>query len=164
MSAMSCHFTVGNCTSGRASTYDFRYRVASMGSYGYELDLSKYSVEEKAQFKKYSEWYREKDEALTLQGDLYRLLSPETTNFCAYMKVAKDKNKAQLTFLEVNATGLIETMVLRLKGLDPDKRYQNEEPGEILYGATLMNVGIRVGDLFRAKRSDGYTVNYTVVK
>ena len=164
MSAMSCHFTVGNCTSGRASTYDFRYRVASMGSYGYELDLSKYSVEEKAQFKKYSEWYREKDEALTLQGDLYRLLSPETTNFCAYMKVAKDKNKAQLTFLEVNATGLIETMVLRLKGLDPDKRYQNEETGEILYGATLMNVGIRVGDLFRAKRSDGYTVNYTVVK
>ena len=76
------------------------------------------------------------------------------------MKVSKDKKKAQLTFLEINATGTIETMVLRLKGLDPNKAYKNAETGEVLYGATLMNVGIRVGDLFWKKRSDGYMVNY----
>ncbi len=163
LSAMSCHFTIGECTSGRNSTYDFRYNVAAMGTYGYELDLSKYSAEEKAQFMEYSKKSR-LDEALTLEGDLYRLIAPETDKYCAYMKVSKDKNKAQLTFLEINATGFYETIVLRLKGLDPKKAYKNEETGEILYGATLMNVGVRIGDLFHKKRSDGYMVHYVAVK
>ena len=163
VSAISCHFTKGEFTSGRKSTYDFRYRVAEFGSYGYELDLGEYSDGDKAQFKAYSEEYR-KDEELNLSGDLYRLLSPEKTPFCAYMKVSKDKSRAKLTFLELNATGLIESMTLRLKGLAPDKRYQNVETGEILYGATLMNVGIRIGDLFRKKREDGYTVSFVTVE
>ena len=163
MSAISCHFTKGDCTSGRESTYEFRYNVASLGSYGYELDLSEYSAEDKAIFKKYSQMYRQ-DEDLTLQGDLYRLISPESDKFCAYVKVSKDKNKAQLTFLEINATGFVESMTLRLQGLAPDKLYKNEETGEVHYGATLMNVGIRIGDLFRKKRSDGYMVNYTALE
>ena len=41
----------------------------------------------------FSARYR-KDEDLTLSGDLYRLISPETDKFCAYMKVSKDKAKA----------------------------------------------------------------------
>ena len=162
MSAMSCHFSEGKCTSGRPSTYEFRYNVAAFGPYGYELDLSKYSAEDKAIFKDYSARYR-KDEDLTLKGDLYRLISPDTDTFCAYIKVSKDKKKAQLTFLEINATGLIESMVLRLKGLAPEKAYKNESTGEVLYGATLMNVGIRVGDLFSKKRSDGYMVTFVEV-
>ena len=163
VSALSCHFTRGDCTSGRPSTYEFRYRVAEFGSYGYELDLSEYSAEDKAVFKQYSEEYR-KDEALNLQGDLYRLISPESDHFCAYIKVAKDKSKAKLTFLELNATGFVESTTLRLAGLAPDKAYKNEETGMILYGETLMNVGIRIGDLYRKKRVDGYSVTFTEVK
>lgn len=162
-SCISCHFTKGECTSGRKSSYDFRYRVAEFGSYGYELDLREFSAEEKAVFKGYSEEYR-KDEDLNLNGDLYRLISPESDKFCAYMKVSKDKNKAKLTFLELNATGLYETIVLRLKGLDPNRAYKNEETGEILHGSTLMNAGIRIGDLFGKKRSDGYAITFTIVE
>ena len=162
MSAMSCHFSEGKCTSGRPSTHELRFNVAAFGPYGYELDLSKYSAEDKAKFKEYSARYR-KDEDLTLKGDLYRLISPESDKFCAYMKVSKDKKKAQLTFLEINATGFIESMVLRLKGLAPEKAYKNERTGEVFYGATLMNVGIRVGDLFHTKRSDGYMVTFVEV-
>ena len=158
-SAISCHFTVGDCTTGRPSTPEFRWNVASFGSYGYELDLAKYNAEEKAAFKAYAEAYR-KDEDLNLNGDLYRLISPETDHLCAYIKVAKDKKKAQLTFLELNAIGFVESMVLRLKGLAPDKQYKNDQTGEVLYGATLMNVGMRIGDLFRKKRSDGYMVTF----
>ena len=76
--------------------------MAAFGTYGYELDISKYSAEDLAQFKGYSEKYR-KYEDLNLDGDLYRLISPETDHFCAYIKVSKDKKKAQLTFLEINA-------------------------------------------------------------
>ncbi len=162
MSAMSCHFSEGKCTSGRPSTFEFRYNVASLGTYGYELDLSKYTAEDKAIFKDCSTRYRA-DEDLTLAGDLYRLISPESDKFCAYMKVSKDKKKAQLTFLEINATGFIESMVLRLKGLAPDKLYKNEKTGETHYGGTLMNVGIRMGDLFHTKRSDGYMVTFVEV-
>ena len=162
VSALSCHFTRGDCTSGRQSSYEFRYNVAAFGSYGYELDLSEYTAGEKATFKAYSEKYR-RDEDLNLSGDLYRLISPETDKFCAYVKVSKDKNKAQLTFLEINATGFVESTTLRLKGLDPEKLYKNEETGALLHGATLMNVGIRIGDLFRKKRSDGYVVNFTAI-
>lgn len=162
LSAISCHFTEGDCTSGRESTYEFRYRVASFGSYGYELDLSKYTAEEKAIFKGYSEEYLQ-DECLNLEGDLYRLISPEETDYYAYIKVSKDKKKAQFTFLELYASGLVESMALRLKGLDPEKAYKNENTGEILHGATLMNVGIRIGDLYRKKRSDGYTIRFTAI-
>ncbi len=162
-STLSCHFTEGDCTTGRPSTYDFRYRVAAFGSYGYELDLSKYGAEDKAAFQSYSELYR-KDEDLNLNGDLYRLISPESDKFCAYVKVSKDKKKAQFTFLELHATGFIESMTLRLKGLDPETLYRNEETGELLHGATLMNVGIRINDLYRKKREDGYTVWLSAVE
>lgn len=162
VSTLSCHFTEGDCTTGRVSTHDFRYHVAAFGSYGYELDLSKYGAEDKATFKAYSEMYR-RDEDLNLRGDLYRLISPESDQFCAYIKVSKDKKKAQLTFLELNATGFVESTTLRLKGLDPEKKYKNEDTGAVLYGATLMNVGIRIGDLFRKKRSDGYMVVFSEV-
>ena len=157
VSAISCHFTEGVCTSGRDSSYDFRYKVASFGSYGYELDLSKYGDEDKSLFKAYSRQYRS-DEDLNLKGDLYRLISPESNSFCAYIKVLKDKSKAQLTFLELNATGFVESMVLKLKGLAPEKLYRNDSTGEILHGETLMNVGFRIGDLFKEKRENGYTV------
>lgn len=162
-STLSCHFTEGDCTTGRPSSYDFRYRVASFGSYGYELDLSKYSAEDKAIFKAYSQRYRE-DEDLNLNGDLYRLISPESDKFCAYIQVAKDKKKALFTFLELHATGFVESMTLRLKGLAPDVLYRNEETGEIVHGATLMNVGIRINDLYRKKREDGYTLRFKAVE
>ena len=163
LSAISCHFTVGECTTGRPSTYNFRYHVAAMGTYGYELDLSKYSAEDKAKFLEYSTKIKQ-NEDLTLAGDLYRLIDPETDKFCAYVKVSKDKNKAQVTFLEINATGLYETIVLRLKGLAHEKAYKNETTGEILYGSTLMNVGVRIGDLFRTNRSDGSMITFTAVE
>ncbi len=163
VSTLSCHFTEGRCTSGRPSTYQFRYNVAAFGSYGYELDLRKYGAEDRAAFKAFSEKYRA-DEDLNLRGDLYRLISPETDKFCAYIKVSKDKTKAQLTFLELNATGFVETTVLRLKGLAPEKMYKNQETGEILHGATLMNVGLRIGNLFGKTRANGYMLTFTAVE
>ena len=50
-----------------------------------------------------------------------------------------------------------------MKGLAPDKLYKNEETGETLYGATLMSVGIRIFDLYREKRTDGYTLTFVEV-
>lgn len=162
-STMSCHLSQGVCTSGRTSTTDFRYNVASFGVYGYELDLSKCTDKEKADFAEYSQRYLQ-TESLTLNGDLYRLVSPQESDFCAYIKVAKDKSQALLTFLEVNARGLAESTVIKLQGLEDDFFYRNENDGSILQGKTLNNVGLRIGNLFGDIRSNGYSVLFTKVK
>ena len=92
------------------------------------------------------------------------MLSPEETDYCAYIKVSKDKKRALFTFLELYASGFVESMTLRLKGLDPNVAYRNERTGEVLYGATLMNVGIRIGDLYRKKREDGDSILFVAVE
>ncbi|MBQ9756191.1 MAG: alpha-galactosidase [Clostridia bacterium] len=153
-STISCHFSEGVCTSGRVSSYDFRYLVASFGAFGYELDLTKYGEEEFKAFSEYSNEYRAQ-ESLMLEGDLYRLIAPETDEFCAYLDVAKDKSKALFTFLEINTTGHTESMVVRLNGLDENKYYKNLSTGQVLSGSALMNVGVRIGDLFKKQGGKG---------
>ncbi len=159
-STVSCHFSEGVCTSGRLSSYDFRYIVASFGPFGYELDLSKYTKDDWLKFKEYSLKYR-KNEKIMLEGDLYRLISPESDEFCAYIEVSKDKTRALFTFIEINTTGHTESMVVRLKGLATNKWYKNEETGQILTGGALMNVGIRVGDLFKEKGGSGRQILFS---
>ncbi len=161
-SAISCHFTKGEFTSGRPSSFEFRYNVASFGPYGYELNVSEFSDDEKAVLCEFSNKYRE-GEDLVLKSDLYRLISPESDTFCAYMMVSKDKDRARFNFFSINARGLTETFVLKLKGLDPQKLYKNQNTGLVLSGETLMNVGIRLNDLFHKKRSNGYVVDFVAV-
>ena len=38
---------------------------------------------------------------------------------------------------------------IRLKGLDPDKRYLCEQTGQVLSGDTLMNAGLCIHDRLR---------------
>ncbi len=161
-STISCHFSKGICTSGRDSSYKFRYLVASYGVYGYELDLREYSEEDFCAFKKYCEKYRSV-ENLILDGDLYRVISPETDEFCAYLNVSKDKTSALFTFLSINTTGHTESTIVRLKGLDEKKRYKNTITGAIFSGAALMNVGVRMDDLFEERGGSGRRVLFLEV-
>jgi alpha-galactosidase len=153
-SAISCHFTEGVCTSGRPSSPDFRYTVASFGPFGFELDLNKYPEDELARFNRYSELYR-KREKFVLNSDLYRVMSSESDTFCAYMQVIKDKSEALLTFIEINTTGHTESMILHLPGLDPNRLYRNEETKQVLSGKAWEKVGVRMGDLFHREYGKG---------
>ena len=161
-STISCHFSKGICTSGRTSSYDFRYLVSSFGVYGYELDLNDYTQDDFTEFKKFSEEYQSY-KRLILDGDLYRLITPETDEFCAYLNVSKDKTKALFTFLSINTTGHTESIIVRLKGLDAKKAYKNSKTGEILLGDTLMNVGIRLFDLFEDRGGSGRRILFVEV-
>lgn len=170
VSSISCHFTKGVCTSGRESSYQFRYLVSSFGAYGYELDLNALSDEQKAEMYAYTQEYK-KIASFTIDCDMYRLISPETNTFCAYMQVSKDKKKALFTFIQLYSTGFVENFVLRLKGLDPNKRYRNDKTGEVYYGSTLMNVGYRLNKLyggvqqlgFKGKSGSGFQVIFEEV-
>ena len=158
LSTVSSHLTEGVCTSGRPSTYDFRYLIASTGIYGYELNILKKDDEEIKKLNALTSKYKE-DRDFVLNGDFYRLIDP-LTNYCAYIQVLKNKEKGKFTFLELNSRGLKESMTLKLKGLDPSFKYKVLETNDIYSGEVLLNSGIRIGNLFREIRENGLQLTF----
>lgn len=76
LSSMSCHVSVcPNHQTQRITPFETRGNVASLGAFGYELDLSKMTEEEKTLTKAQIESYKRTSE-LILKGDLYRLMNP----------------------------------------------------------------------------------------
>lgn len=131
--------------------YDTKANVALWGSFGYELDPNTFSAEEretvKAQIAEYHKYYD-----LIHSGDLYRLINPMHNAFrAAWMFVSEDKTEALVTSVVMRRPQ--ETaFYLRLKGLDPDKLYREEESGEVYSGASLMYAGL---NLIGTDLSDG---------
>lgn len=56
---MGAHFsTVPNHCTGHISTVEARMAAALTGTFGFELDLTKYTEEELAQLRSFVAWYR----------------------------------------------------------------------------------------------------------
>ncbi len=125
----------------RRTGFETRGNVAMWGTFGYELDPRKLTEEEKAvvraQVKEYHETYE-----LIRSGDLYRLVSPFENSYRAVWEiVSPEKDCAMLTLVTMRSQ-LYAHVVVRLRGLDPDRYYRNETTGEILSGAALMRAGV----------------------
>ena len=130
-----------NHQTGRTTPLETRGHVAMSGTFGYELDLTKMTDEERKIVKAQCDEYR-KNYDLINKGDLYRLISPwKDRTRCAWSFVSEDKNEALVTYA-VMRRGIYDRHYLRLSGLDENKRYLNEQTGQILSGQTLMNAGI----------------------
>ena len=143
-SSISAHVSASpNHQTGRETSFETRGNVAMAGAFGYELDLTKLTSEEKALVKKQVAQYHAYA-PLVQDGDFYRLLSPfENENGCAWMSVSTDRTEALVTFV-VPRTRVNFTSYLRLAGLDPDKQYRVGENGPVLSGDTLMNAGLNL--------------------
>ena len=74
-------------------------------------------------------------------GDLYRLASPFEGNYTSMMSVSKDKSKALVLFANVLKENN-RYRFIKLKGLDPDKRYSNSHDGKIHDGRYYMQIGL----------------------
>lgn len=57
------------------------------------------------------------------------------------MFVSEDKSEALVTSV-VMRESYDDAFCLKLKGLDPEKYYRDEETGEVYSGALLMNAGL----------------------
>lgn len=92
---MGAHFsTVPNHCTGHISTPEARMAAALTGTFGFELDLTKYTEEELAALRPYVAWYR-KHGALLRGGELHRLVDPEPNGLgTAWMIAAKDGSEA----------------------------------------------------------------------
>ncbi|MGN1088873.1 MAG: alpha-galactosidase, partial [Huintestinicola sp.] len=145
-SAMGAHVSdCPNHTVGRTTPFSTRGNVAMVGTFGYELDVTRIpeadrnSIPEQVEkFKKYNPLIR--------TGDQYRIGNVfEDNMWDAWMFVAKDKSEALFTFVQVLGRPNYRSRRIKLKGLDPNAKYLNHKTGEVHSGAALMNCGINVG-------------------
>lgn len=119
--------------------------VAMAGTFGYELDPKYMSDEDKETVKKqvadYHKYYN-----VVHFGELYRIIAPTDDEFkCAWQYTSKDKSEALLTVVIKNKPHH-NVLLIKMKGLDPEKYYRDESDGEIYSGSLLMNAGINLTD------------------
>jgi len=122
-SAMGAHVSaVPNHQVGRMTSLEMRGLVAMGGNFGYELDLTKFTEEERAQVRRQVALYKE-IRGLVQQGDLYRLKSPFEGNEAAWMFVSPDRREAAVFHFRVLAEPNAPLGRLALRGLDPLRDY-----------------------------------------
>ena len=143
-STMGAHVSaVPNEQNGRITPLQTRGIAAMSGAFGYEMDLSECTAEEKNTIRQQVENYKAHYH-LVHEGDYYRLTDPaESKLFAAWEHVSTDRREALVSLVAGGARPAPPFCSLRLKGLDPSLHYQVQRDGEtaIYSGDTLMQAG-----------------------
>ncbi len=143
VSTIGAHVSVcPNHTVGRTTPFETRGDVALLGTFGYELDITKLSADEREQVKEQVEKYHKYND-LIREGDYYRLASVADNGYYdSWMIVDKEKDRALLFYVQVRAQANAKSRFVRLAGLDSRRRYTVE--GREYVGSTLMQAGVRI--------------------
>ena len=105
VSAMGSHVSVvPNHQTGRETPMNTRKVVAMSGTFGYELDLGKFTAEEKQEVKRQVEEYH-KYAPLIQKGCYYRLSDPFADETGAWAFVAQDRSEALLNVVMLEIHG-----------------------------------------------------------
>ncbi|HDP79419.1 MAG TPA: alpha-galactosidase [Spirochaetes bacterium] len=129
-----------------------RLHCAMGGNLGFELDLSALSDDDIKTIKDNVAVYKEIRE-LAQFGRYYRIWSPFEGNYAAWQFVSPEKDRAALFYCRVLAEPHGAQKIIRLRGLDPGKRYRllNHDAfygflgyDEFYQGDALMNAGLRL--------------------
>ena len=144
MSTVSAHVSaVPNHQTGRITSLRTRGIVAMTGAFGYELSLSKLSVEEKEEIREQVRQYKE-FEPLISRGDYYRLSNPFEDSCAAWMYVSEDRTCVLLHVVILENHGNMVVNYVRLKELLPDAVYEEAVSGKRYCGSALMQAGIPI--------------------
>ena len=148
-SAMGAHVSASpNHQTGRSVPLGTRAIVAMSGAFGYELDPTKLSAEEKQAIRAQIERYRE-NETLIRTGDCFRLTDPRgERRIAAWQFVSEDRSEALLNVVVTHPEGNPRPLHLRLKGLDPQAVYTVEGQDGSYSGAALMYGGWTLPPLY----------------
>ena len=145
--SMGCHVSaVPNHQVHRMTPLNTRGVVAMSGNFGYELDITKLSDEEKEMIKEQIKNYKEIRETIQF-GDYYRLSSPFEDNDVAWMFVSKDKKEVVVSFVRQSALPHPKFESLKLVGLEEDASYEVVGENKVFGGDELMYVGLNVPQL-----------------
>lgn len=143
VSCVGAHVSaVPNHQTGRSVPMKTRGVVAMAGSFGYELDLNSITEEEKACVREQIDTFHRLWSVIH-NGDYYRLTDPcGGTELAAWEFAMPDKSEALLNVVTQNSHGNPAAVRVRLKGLNGEALYRDQETGRTYYGSALMNGGI----------------------
>ncbi len=143
-SAMGAHVSaVPNHQAGRVTSLKMRGDVAMSGNFGYELDLMKFTDEEKEEVKAQVAQYKEL-RTFVQAADMYRIESPFEGNTTAWQFISEDGNDIFAAYFRIMAkvNGGINRM--KFVALDADAKYEIVGEDKVYTGAELMNIGLVV--------------------
>lgn len=144
ISAMGSHVSaVPNHQAGRSTSLKMRGDVAMSGNFGYELDLMKFTEEEKAEVRKQVEQYKEL-RTFIQSGDMYRMASPFEGNTTAWEFISEDGKEVFAAYFRILAK--VNPGITRMKftALEEDAVYEVVGEDQCYHGDELMHVGIVV--------------------
>ena len=142
VSTMGAHVSVvPNEENGRITPMETRGAVAMSGTFGYEMDLSHASDEDKEIIRRQTAFFKERYN-LIQQGDYYRLTDPfQNGPYTAWEHVSPDGREALATLVTGSTRAAPSFLTLRLKGLNPDAVYRVNGGGQLCSGSALMQAG-----------------------
>ena len=142
LSTMGAHVCVcPNHSVGRVTPMETRAHVALAGTFGYELDITKLTEEEKQKTAGFNRLYHQYND-LVREGDYYRIASyRENGMYDCWQVVSSDRKESLVTYVQVRYESDRNSVRLKLDGLDPKARYRLEGTREIYSGEMLMNAG-----------------------
>lgn len=144
LSSMGSHVTDSpNQGTGRPASMKTRGDVAMSGNFGYELDITKLPAEDLDAIKALNSECKAL-RSLTANGDFYRLANPFEGNLCGWAVISKDKTEAFVCFARILLRTNEYYTHVKVKGLDPDKKYVDSVSGKTYMGDMLMNRGIYI--------------------
>lgn len=142
ISSMGAHVSaVPNHQVHRMTSLAMRGDVAMSGNFGYELDLTTFTAEERELAKQQVARYKELREFVQF-GRFYRLLSPFEGLDAAWMFVSEDGQDVLACYFNILAEPNDPFKVLKLKGLEPQRNYRDLDSNEVYGGDELMYAGL----------------------
>ena len=154
LSTMGAHVCVcPNHSVGRVTPLETRANVALAGTFGYELDITKLSEEEKQQIADFNREYHRFNEVYR-EGDYYRIAAYRQNNmYDCWQAVSRDRSECLVTYVQVRFETHRRSVRLRLQGLKPEALYRLEGTAQTYSGQMLMQAGFLQEPLFGDYRS-----------
>ena len=143
-SAMGAHVSaVPNHQTTREISLQMRGDVAMSGNFGYELDLTKFTEEEKQEVRAHVERYKEL-RTFVQKADMYRLKSPFEGNDTAWQFISEDGKDIFAAYFRCLCK--VNPGIFRMKftALEADGLYEIVGEDKQYSGDELMNIGLVV--------------------
>lgn len=149
LSTMGAHVCCKqNHHTGRVTPLKTRANVAMCGTFGYELDATTLTEEEKQEVVQFNKLYHKYND-IYREGEYYRIASyRENHQYDCWQVVSPDRTECLVTYVQPGHDTPGIPMFLRLEGLNPDARYRLDGTEDTYSGKMLMNAGYRQKDLW----------------
>ncbi|HPP85906.1 MAG TPA: alpha-galactosidase [Bacillota bacterium] len=142
LSTMSAHVSASpNHQTGHVTPFNTRFTVALTGSFGYELDPTALSDEDKENVRRTAAIYKEYGDRI-VNGTYHRLRDPHMEDCAAWCIVSEDKSTCIAGYVLTHVRNYGPNERIRLRGLKKDAVYREKFSGKEYSGAQLCGYGI----------------------